>query len=54
MQNWLNSRTRIPYESPQAEVLIVRFEEQFLQGTNGYNGDNNGKPVEGEILDLGD
>ena len=54
MQKWLNSRTRTPYDSPQTEVLVVRFEDQFLQGTNGYNGDNNGKPVEGDILDLGD
>ena len=27
---------RIPYESPESEVLVVRLEEQFLQGTNGH------------------
>ena len=45
---------RTPYEKPEAEVLVVRFEEQFLQGTTGYNGDNNGTPGEGDIVDLGD
>ena len=54
LQKWLGTRTHTPYESPEAEVLVVRFEEQFLLGTNGYNSDNNGKPVDGDIVDLGD
>ena len=54
MQKWQNSRTRTPYDSPLAEVLVVRFEEQFLQGTNGVNGDNNDKPGDGGFVDLGD
>lgn len=54
MQKWQSVRVRTPYESPEAEVLAVGFEKQFLLGTNGYNSDNNGRPVDGDIVDLGD
>ncbi len=29
------------YETPEAELVVIRFEEHFLDGT--YNGDNNEK-----------
>ena len=39
MQKWQSARVRTPYESPQAEVLVVGFEEQFLQSP--FNSNNN-------------
>jgi len=56
MQKWQSARTRTPYDSPQAEVLVIRFEEQFLHGTNGYgyNDHYNEKPGEGDIVEIGD
>ena len=34
------------YENPESELLIVRFEEAFLQGTN-YNPDNHTQYLRG-------
>lgn len=36
MHNIQEVGMRIPYESPESELLMVRLEEQFLQGTNGH------------------
>ena len=38
MERWQGLRAHSPYQAPEAEVLVIRFEERFL-GT--YNKDNN-------------
>lgn len=41
MERWQGLRAHSPYQAPEAEVLVIRFEERFLDGT--YNGDGNDK-----------
>ena len=36
---------RHPYEKPEAELLFVRFEQDFLGGTYNDDGNENWKPV---------
>ena len=52
MDRWQGLRAHSPYEAPEAEVLVIRFEERFLDGT--YNKDNNETVGSGDPLDLGD
>ena len=51
LEKWQSFRVRFPYEAPEAEVLTVRIEERFLQGTNS---DGNERPIDGDDTDFGD
>ena len=37
MERWQGLRVHSPYQAPEAEVLVIRFEERFLDGTNPHN-----------------
>jgi hypothetical protein len=37
MERWQGLRAHSPYQAPEAEVLVIRFEERFLNGTNPHN-----------------
>ena len=39
MERWQGLRAQSPYQAPEAEVLVIRFEERFLNGTNGDGND---------------
>ena len=40
------------YENPESELIEVRFEEAFLQGTNGgYNSSNHTQYITGDPND---
>ncbi len=39
MERWQGLRAHSPYQAPEAEVLVIRFEERFLNGTNGDGND---------------
>ena len=37
-------KRRMCYETPEAELLVIRYEEGFLQ-TSPFNGDGNERPI---------
>ena len=39
MERWQGLRAHSPYQAPEAEVLVIRFEERFLTETNGDGND---------------
>ena len=43
-------KRRMSYETPEAELLVIRYEECFLQAT--FNGDGNEKPYPDEEEDF--